>query len=109
VCERCDLSCHGSAYNRAPCRTSVLAAETPDSSARRIPGCRSRMMRAPGPGQPCPDCQPAEGKPQLPADWRSIASVDSAPVWTLRKADRTLTCRIRNDSRHGAGYDVQVF
>jgi hypothetical protein len=61
-----------------------------------------------GPGEPCPECQPPDGKPRLLADWQSITSVESALVWTLRQGARMLTCRVRDDSRSGAGYDVQI-
>lgn len=30
-------------------------------------------------------------------------------VWTLRKGDRVLRCEIRDDSRAGAGWDLQLF
>jgi hypothetical protein len=46
-----------------------------------------------GPGEPCPECQPADGAPRLPADWRSITSVQNTLIWTaqtLRAVRRSL-------------------
>src|SRR5262249_24594386 len=47
-----------------------------------------------GPGHPCPECQPKDGQPRLPADWQFISSIQSTLVWTVRKDNPTLTCRI---------------
>jgi hypothetical protein len=33
----------------------------------------------------------------------------SEVVWTLQKADKTLRCELRDDTRRSAGWDVQVF
>jgi hypothetical protein len=57
-----------------------------------------------GPGKPCAECQPENGPPPPPDDWQSVSSTAHALVWTVRKGERTLMCRIRDDSRVGAGF-----
>ena len=77
------------------------------------------------PGDPCPECQDVD-HPKPPSDFSSFTD-ESTPfyapnrrvgvprqrargveVWRLHYDGRVQTCELRDDSRAGAGWDVQV-